>query len=460
MPARLCAGEAMETETTTWDRIRDILDDHDTETLDGYLNSLTGSEVIRAFFRLDEDEQTKLLVSLSPSTAAEIIDDVPDAVAADLLEHMPSEDAATIIEELPSDEQADVLSEIEEDELDSILNAMEPKHAADARELLGFAPDTAGGLMIQEYLEFRTTTITGEVLNKISSLDADLSRYILHHVYITTPRGLLLGTVPFRKLLNTDRNVELRNVMGRPQVVNANADLDVLESCFDESEATDIPVTTDTGLLLGVARRSDVEEALNNKEAGDHLKSQGIVAGEELRSMPVHERSRRRLSWLSINIVLNILAASVIAMFEDTLTAVIALAVFLPIVSDMSGCSGNQAVAVSMRELTLGIVNPRDVLRVWWQEVRVGLINGITLGIMLGLAAWLWKGNLALSLVVTIALNLNTVIAVSIGGTVPLLLKRYGVDPAVASGPILTTITDICGFALVLSVATLALPWM
>jgi magnesium transporter len=169
-------------------------------------------------------------------------------------------------------------------------------------------------------------------------------------------------------------------------------------------------------------------------------------------------RAGRRLSWLSVNILLNILAASVIAVFQDTVSAVIALAVFLPIVSDMSGCSGNQAVAVSLRELTLGIVEAPDVLRVWWQEVSVGLINGLALGVLLAGAAYLWNGSAWLGAVVGVALGVNTIIAVSIGGTVPLILKRFGVDPAVASGPILTTITDMCGFLLVLGLATLALP--
>jgi magnesium transporter len=123
----------------------------------------------------------------------------------------------------------------------------------------------------------------------------------------------------------------------------------------------------------------------------------------------------------------------------------------------MSGCTGNQAVAVSMRELSLGVVKPGEVFRVWMQEILVGIINGFVLGILIGTAAFLWKRNIYLGLVVGAALMINTVIAVSIGGTVPLILKRMNIDPALASGPILTTITDMIGFFLALGFATIAL---
>ncbi len=205
-----------------------------------------------------------------------------------------------------------------------------------------------------------------------------------------------------------------------------------------------------------VAVREAAEELANRTL----LKLTGIWGGEELRTMPVRQRSFRRLSWLSINIVLNMIAASVIAMYQDTLEAVIALAIFLPIISDMSGCSGNQAVAVSMRELSLGLVKPSEIFRVLWKEAMVGIINGIVLGLLLGMVAFLWKGLPALGFVVAVALAANTIIAVCIGGCVPLLLRGLKQDPALASGPILTTITDMCGFLLVLSLASAMLPWL
>jgi magnesium transporter len=238
--------------------------------------------------------------------------------------------------------------------------------------------------------------------------------------------------------------------------VDHRSSLQELEETFDRYRFLGLPVVAD-GALVGVIRRAAVEEALAERTARQFRLVQGIIGGEEVRSLPVTVRSGRRLAFLSANIVLNVVAASVIVYFEETLASLIALAAFLPIISDMSGCSGNQAVAVSMRELALGLVRPREVLRVLASEMKVGLLNGAALGVLLGVVAWLWRGSPVLGVVVGGALAINTTVAVSIGGTVPLLLRGLGVDPALASGPILTTVTDICGFFLALGFAALAL---
>ncbi len=154
------------------------------------------------------------------------------------------------------------------------------------------------------------------------------------------------------------------------------------------------------------------------------------------------------------------MAASVIALHQDTLERVIALAVFLPIISDMSGCSGSQAVAVSIRELTLGLIKPHELFHVLMKEAQVGVLNGLALGLLLAIVAYLWKGVPALGLVVGAALALNTLVAVCIGGLTPLILRGMKVDPALASGPLLTTLTDMCGFMLVLTLAQHMMPWL
>ena len=241
--------------------------------------------------------------------------------------------------------------------------------------------------------------------------------------------------------------------------------LDDLAEMFEDFGFVGVPVTDEQNALKGVVKRTDLMEALGDRQQSDFLKAQGIVGGEELRNMPTLTRSRRRLSWLSINIVLNFIAASIIGIYTGTLEQVIALAIFLPMISDMSGCSGNQAVAVSMRELTLGLIRPTEFFHVWMKEGVVGIINGVVLGLLIATVAWvapfgLWNGSPYLGLVVGAAMCINTIVAVLLGGSIPLLLKRMKQDPALASGPILTTVTDMCGFFLVLSLASAMLPYL
>ena len=235
-----------------------------------------------------------------------------------------------------------------------------------------------------------------------------------------------------RGLLTAKRSDKLTEIMVPPLTVSVDTTLDELQDIFDAENFLGLPVVEADGRLVGVVSRSAIDDAAMEKAESDSLKRQQV--GDELRSMPLWLRSRRRLAWLSANIVLNVIAASVISAYEETLAAVIAIAVFLPMVSDMSGCSGNQAVGVTMRELSLGVVRPKDAMRVWMKEISVGAINGLALGLLIAIVCWVWKGNGWLGLVIGVALALNTVIAVSIGGVVPLMLKRLGQDPAAASG--------------------------
>jgi len=441
-----------------WEVLRELVSQGDGRALEQYLDTLDSNDTLRAVFRLDTDEQRKLLTTLSPQSAAELIEDVPDAHAAELLDDLPAPEVASIVTEMASDEQADLLGEFDQEDMEAILSHMDEEEAQEARQLIAHAPDTAGGLMMTEYLSYPAATTVKAVIQDLSERSGDYALYNVQYLYVVSPGRRLAGVLRLRDMVFGDPEQGVAKVMMAPEAVRDDASLQELEAFFDEHEISAVPVVDERQRLLGVVRRRDVYDAVAAQLEADSLKAMGIVGGDELRSMPTLVRSRRRLSWLSVNVFLNIIAASVIAMYQDTLSAVIALAVFLPIVSDMSGCSGNQAVAVSMRELTMGVVRPADVFRVWMKEIPVGLLNGVALGLLVALAGWLWMDNAWLGLVVGAALGMNTLIAVSIGGTVPLILKAFRVDPALASGPVLTTITDMCGFFLVLGLASLMLP--
>jgi magnesium transporter len=408
---------------------------------------------------VSEETRLHLFDLLTPEDAADVIEDIPEVQAADLVKGLSSDRAAAIMEELDSDVLADVLGEMKGDTSQAILAEMDREEAREVQKFLKYAPDCAGGLMISEFLAYRSDNTIQNVLDDMQANREEYAKYNVQYFYVLDKLGKLSGVLRIHDLLFPARQTSLSQIMiPSPLSISDKAPLSDLEEFFEEHHFFGVPVVDDEQRLVGVVLPLAVEEAINKQKTKNFLNLSGIVGGEEFRTMPLFSRARRRLSWLSINIVLNVIAASVIAMYQDTLAAVITLAIFLPMVSDMSGCSGNQAVAVSMRELALGLVRPGELLWVLAKEVRVGVINGIVLGLLIGLIAFAWKGNPWLGLVIGGALAANTVVAVTLGGILPLVLKRLKLDPALVSSPLLTTVTDMCGFFFVLSFATLLLP--
>ncbi|MDF1593187.1 MAG: magnesium transporter [Desulfobacterales bacterium] len=449
----------MKNPTAPWETLSELIAGGNSVELTKFIDALSPPETARAISRLTEKKQLRLLSLLTPEDAADVIEGISEAQAADLVEDMPLEQAAAIMEELASDHLVDVLGEMHEDVSQAILAKMDREDAKEARMLLEYAPDCAGGLMISEFLAYRSDNTIQDVFD---DLQANRKEYVDYHVqyfYVVDGEEKLTGVLRMHDLLFPDRETRLTQVMiSSPLSVPDKASLKELQDFFEAHHLFGVPVVDERRRLVGVVLPSAIEEAVNKRKTKTFLRLSGIIGGEEFRTMPLLSRSGRRLSWLSMNIVLNIIAASVIALYQDTLAAAITLAVFLPMVSDMSGCSGNQAVAVSMRELSLGLVRPGELLWVLAKETRVGIINGLVLGLLLGSVAFFWKGNPWLGLVVGGALAANTLVSVILGGMLPLVLKRFKLDPALVSSPLLTTVTDMCGFFFVLSFAATILP--
>ena len=437
------------------DALQTALDAADETQLTEMVDNLPSHEALRQVSLMEPVDRDELMTMLPPGSAAELIEEAPAELAVTMIKGLNSTVAAKIMEELHTDTQADIVQDMKARGSEAILAEMETESADNLRILSQYDPDTAGGLMELETFSFQIDQTVGAVLKRLIE-DDSFERHRGQHPYIIDESGKLLGVVSLRDMLRSRRAAKLADILHKPISVHPETSQETLVDLFDENPFLGIPVVNASGILIGVVSRIELAEAELERAEHDSLARQQI--GDELRSMPTLLRSRRRLAWLSSNIVLNIIAASVISAYEETLTAVIAIAIFLPMVSDMSGCSGNQAVGVSMRELSLGLTRPVDLFHVLRKELGVGIINGIVLGILIGIVAWVWKDNVFLGVVIGLALAMNTLIAVSIGGTVPLILKNFGIDPAVASGPLLTTVTDMAGFFLVLSLATLFMP--
>ncbi|OGR83909.1 MAG: magnesium transporter [Elusimicrobia bacterium RIFCSPLOWO2_01_FULL_64_13] len=417
----------------------------------GSLHIVDASAVVSS---LPPKEQKSLFALLPAREIADLIElmRTDDQVAA--VSEMPNETAAKIIEEMAPDEAADVLAGIPEKRSREILSNMKPEDAQEAKLLLSYPEDSAGALMSPDAVALPEENTIEETIRAIrkSAMAQDPQRS--NYVYVTSAERKLVGVLQLRDLVTHDPKIRIREIMRTGVVqVAATTERHEVARIFRQYNLAALPVTNTQGTFLGIITADDAAELIHEIATEEMLKLEGISL-DESRDMPWWKISRRRVGWLSLNILLNVIAASVIAFYQDTLRAVIAIAVFLPIISDMSGCSGMQAVAVSIRDLALEKIFPKDFLKVLAKELAVGFVNGMVLGIEIGFVAYFWKGIPFLGLVVAAGLWINTILSVCIGGVVPLLLKRFRVDPAVASGPILTTVTDMMGFFIVLSLTS------
>ena len=447
-----------------WLHIEAILEQGGAEELGAYLDSLSPSDVARAISRLDDDGRASVLTMLGPEDAADLIEELTDAQGADILEDLPAIRAAAIVDAMESDERADVLAELDDEDAEAILAQMDPEEAADARKLLTYPADTAGGIMVTEFLAFTMHHRVADVLKDLRENAEEYQDLGVQYVYVVNERNTLVGVIRLRDIVLSPSDAPLTSVMiPNPLYLLVDTPLDEAEDMFDKYTFHWIPVCDEQGHLVGVVTRSGVEEAWGERADKALAQFSGIVGGDELRSMSLLERSFRRMSWLSVNLVLSVVAASVILHFEGAIKQLTALAFFIPIIGNMSGCSGNQAVGVSIRELALGIVRPEDGWRVFVKEAQVGVLNGLLLGLLVTIVGSLVGaftdevgivGGAYIGLVAGGALALNTIVALSLGGLIPLVLRRLDVDPALSAPPIVTTVSDLCGFLIFLSLAT------
>lgn len=448
-----------EQEHKPWKELERLIETADGAQVDEYLDTLSPSDLARSISRLEDDMQAGLMTMLDPQDAADLIEELPDAQGADIIEDLPVEMAAAIIDEMDSDHRADLLGDLNESDAEAILEKMDPEEATEARELLKYDQETAGGIMITEYVVYTQEMTVGDVLNDLRANAEAYADYTIQYAYVKSESGSLMGVLRLRDLLLSKDEKTIQSIMiVNPISVLDNTPLDDLEHLFDRYPFSGLPVVNRAGKLVGVVMRADAEEAHSERTDRSFMRFSGIIGGEELRTLPVTQRAKQRLLWLTLNLFLSMCAAWVVLQFEATIEQFILLAAILPVIANVSGCSGNQAVAVSIRELALGLVNTDDVARVVRLELVVGLINGTVIGTLLAVIMVLFTSESPLfGLVVGVSLALNAVLAVALGGAIPLLLRRFNIDPAVAAAPILTTLVDTLGFLIILGLTTLIL---
>ena len=374
----------------------------------------------------------------------------PD-IARAVLDHVSPELARHLLSEAAPVVSATVLAQYDAADQSRLLSSLDPQIAQELRDLLSYPDGSAGRLMDPVVSPVRAEITVAEALLRLR----DLRRRGLRELFVVDPEGRLAGRVEIQDLAIADEAKPLAEivqpVLAVAQVLDPREDVVAI---LQQRPITELPVIDADGRFLGVIRQAGLVSALEQETSVDIQTMVGASRDERALSSSLFA-VRKRLAWLQLNLLTAFLAAAVVGIFEGTIAKFTALAVLLPVVAGQSGNAGAQALAVTMRGLLLREVTLRQWPRLIWKEAGAGLINGIEIAATTGLGVWVWSRQLGLVAVIASAMVISMVIACIAGALVPILMRRFGQDPATASSIFLTTVTDVAGFFSFLGIATL-----
>ncbi len=372
------------------------------------------------------------------------------SVAADILDALPEEHIRPLMAELPPQDTVRMLGQLEESRRVQLLAILNEPVRKELSELLSYPENSAGRLMDTRTSVFRGEMTVAETLNALRKAKLRTAR----GVFLVDSEGRLTAKIPLQDIAVAEPQVRLAALAQPvPAMVPSTAEKDEISELFEKHQLLDLPVVDIDQRLLGIINHSSLVQVSQEDMSSDVLAMVGASRDERALSGPLFA-VRKRMPWLQINLLTAFLAASVVGLFEDTIASFTALAVLLPVVAGQSGNAGAQALAVTMRGLALREITIRHWLRVMYKEVRVGFVNGLGIAATCGLGVFLWSQSLGLVLVICSAMVLAMVAAGFAGAVVPIVLVRFGQDPAQASSIILTTVTDVVGFFAFLGIAT------
>jgi magnesium transporter len=406
--------------------------------------------------RLSTPEARAVLQQLPPATAAAVMAELEEEKAREMLGDLSNEQLSRLFRELPHHEAADLAADLPVERLGEAMSAMPPDDSTKVFQLLRYPEDTAGGIMNDRFITLRgqqTIQEAQELLRTRPEQDAgDIS-----YLYVTDPNQKLQGIVSMRDLVFRRPERKLEEIMNRDvKFLWVDADQEEIARRFEHYHYMGLPVLERDGRLVGLVRASDVIQVAQ-AEATEDMQLMVGLSGEERALTPWRKSIGRRLPWLYVNLATAFLAASVVNLFEATIARWTVLAVFLPIVAGQGGNAGVQTLTIIIRDLALGEISAGDGRRALAKELMLGLMNGLSIGVVVGLGGYLWKGDWRLGLVVGIAMVLNMIAAALSGVLIPYGLKAIKIDPALASSIFLTTVTDVAGFFFFLGLAALGL---
>lgn len=427
------------------EEIQDIIEDiHPVDILDA----------IREY----DGSKKELLSGVPDEVIAAVIDEAEDDEKNELLSIFSDQEQIKIINEMSSDELVDLIGTVPRERAYRILTSIDKEDIEEVRDLLSYRPDSAGGIMTTEFISINEEMTVGETLKYLQgeAPDAETAYYI----YVLDNIGILKGVVSLRDIVISSFDVKIADIVNE-NVISVPFDMDQEEvgHIFEKYGFLTMPVVDIDDRMLGIITVDDIMEILRDESTEDIFRLAGVQEGERITGN-VASSVKSRLPWLFVNLVTAILASSTVSLFEGTIQRVVALATFMPIVAGMGGNAGTQTLTIIVRGIALGELTFENARRILFREIGVGISNGIAIGLTVSLLGLIWEKNMVFGFIIGSAMFLNMLAATVAGYTIPIILKKLNIDPALASAVFVTTVTDVLGFFFFLGLATVLISYI
>ncbi len=420
------------------------------------MEPLHAADIADLLEQIDEDDRAALIRLYGQEFDGEILSELDESIREEVISILSPQVLTQAVRELDSDDVVDLIEDLEDAQQETILDALEETDRVAVEQALNWPEYSAGRLMQREVVMAPEHWTVGQAIDHLRATKEEDLPDQFYHIVMVDPRLHPVGNVTLGKLMRSRRETRLADILEETfQIIPAMRDEGDVAYAFNQYHLISAPVVDEEGRLIGVITIDDAMAVLDEEHEEDILRLAGV--GEGSLSDRVTETTKQRLPWLAVNLVTAIAASMVISQFEAAIAQIVALAVLMPIVASMGGNAGTQSLTVAVRAIATKDLTGSNVWRVIRREVLVGLVNGVIFAVIMGIVGVIWFGSPALGYVIATAMVINLVVAGLAGTGIPILLERFGIDPALASGAFVTTVTDVVGFFAFLGLAALVL---
>ncbi|MEO0937982.1 MAG: magnesium transporter [Pseudomonadota bacterium] len=437
-------------------RIMYAVDIDDQAGLTEQLDPLHPADIADLLEQINAFDRSRLIRLYDREFDGDILSELDESIREEVIAVLKPSVLAEAVRDLDSDDVVDLVEDLEEPQAEAILGALPDADRAAVEQALTYPEFSAGRLMQREVVMAPEHWTVGDAIDHLRSAEEKDLPTQFYHIVLVDPRLHPIGNVTLGKLMRSRRDVKLTAIVEEVfQIIPATQMESDVAYAFNQYHLISAPVVDEEGRLIGLITIDDAMAVLDEEHEEDILRLAGV--GEGSLSDRVIETTKQRLPWLAVNLATSIAASLVIAQFEMAIAQIVALAVLMPIVASMGGNAGTQSLTVAVRAIATKDLTGRNVWRVIRRECLVGLINGVIFAVVMGVVGVIWFGSPTLGYVIAAAMVVNMVVAGLAGTVIPVILERIGIDPALASGAFVTTVTDVVGFFAFLGLAAAVL---